>query len=315
MGDESIWKKEISFGRKRKDEESEPRGESESVWKKEISFGRKKKAEEPAQPEAVPESVEEPAAPSEQTWTRAVSFGRKSQTEPVPGVSSADEPVAEEPVAEDIPAVVDMPVAAVDAEEAPPPAEEQSTAPEETWTRAVSFGRKSQPEPAVEESAPVVELPVAEEATPVLGDAPAEPAVEEPAWSKEVSFSRAPAQPELQPEPVAVEAVAVPEPAPRVHAPVTAEELQRLDETEPEKKVPFWKKEIGGKKKPKAESLPAAPVAVATDDGEPEKRFPSGRRRSAARRSRRPSACRSRRRRSKRSLRRSPSSASRSSQR
>jgi len=47
---------------------------------------------------------------------------------------------------------------------------------------------------------------------------------------------------------------------------VTADELSPLDEAEAEeKKVPFWKKEIGGKKKQKpAKKVSAAPIAAAT---------------------------------------------------
>jgi type IV pilus assembly protein PilM len=44
-----------------------------------------------------------------------------------------------------------------------------------------------------------------------------------------------------------------------VHAPVTADELAELDE--PELKVPFWKKEIGGKKKQKTRKAPKTPKA------------------------------------------------------
>src|SRR5512133_2720719 len=125
MADESIWKKEISFGRKRKEEgeKSEPEqtdSEATSIWKKEINFGRKKKSAEPEP--VVEEPVAEDPAPQEETWTRAVSFGGKAEPEPV----------AEEPAPQ-----------------------------EETWTRAVSFGRKSEPEPVAEESG--AEEPVAEE--------------------------------------------------------------------------------------------------------------------------------------------------------
>jgi type IV pilus assembly protein PilM len=97
------------------------------------------------------------------------------------------------------------------------------------------------------------------------------PTEAEPVWTKEVSFSRAPAHPEpaLEPEPVA----AIPEPAPGVHAPVTADELPPLDDPEPEK-VSFWKKEIGGKKKAKAESAPAATDTVPADDVEPDQKVP-----------------------------------------
>src|SRR5438477_67056 len=173
MGDESIWKKEISFGRKRKEDapaESNPAEESTSVWKKELSFGRKKKQEEtPApEPEVVAEVPEEAPA-SEETWTRAVSFGRKVQPEPL-----AQEPVAEEPVAAPDDAAEEAPVAA----------------PESDADRGAA-------ELAVEVPTPA-----------------------EPVWTKEVSFSR-PHAPTTDPESIA----AIPEPASGVHAPVTADEL------------------------------------------------------------------------------------------
>jgi type IV pilus assembly protein PilM len=255
MADESIWKKEISFGRKRKEEgeKSEPEqtdGEATSIWKKEISFGRKKKAEpDPVEEAAADEPMAEEAAPQEETWTRAVSFGRKTESEPAPA-----EPVAEEPAPQ-----------------------------EETWTRAVSFGRTTEPvaeEPVAQE--PVVEEPVAEEP---------EPAPQEETWTRAVSFGRKPewapdaatddsspvqgTVPEAGPEePVAVEEPVVaeaptetwsakpappPEPAPAVQAPVTAAELAPLEEEAEEKSVPFWKKDIsfgGGKKKQPKEKKP-----------------------------------------------------------
>jgi type IV pilus assembly protein PilM len=318
MADESIWKKEISFGRKRKEEgeKSEPEqtdGEATSIWKKEIGFGREKKAapdpvvEEPAAEES---STEEPA-PQEETWTRAVSFGRKTEPEPVPaedpapeeetwtravsfGRKTEPEPVAAEPVAEE-----------------PAPQEE-------TWTRAVSFGRKTEPEAeaVTDDSSPVqgtvpeagpeepaaVEEPVAvaEEPEPVAAEPVAEePAPQEETWTRAVSFGRK-TEPEAEAvtddsshiqgtvpeagpeEPVAVEEPVVaeaptetwsakpalpPEPAPGVHTPVTAAELPLEDDVE-EKSVPFWKKDIsfgGGKKKepkemkPKAERAPQQP--------------------------------------------------------
>ena len=296
MADESIWKKEISFGRKRKaDEPAEPKQEQTddeptSVWKKEISFGRKKKNTDAVAPEPV---AEEPPPAEEETpaWTRAVSFGRKSEpTEPVAEEPVVEEPapVAEEPVVEqpapvvEFPApVVELPVAAAESE---PVADDsghaEGTVPEigPVWTKEVSFSRAAEgaapvaegavaDEPVVEEPAPVVELPVGAAASePVADDSGhAEGTVPEagPVWTKEVSFSR-------EPEPVAEapapepEVAAVPAPAPGVHAPVTAEELSPLPEEET-KKVPFWKKDIslgGGKKKekqPKAERAPKQP--------------------------------------------------------
>jgi type IV pilus assembly protein PilM len=286
MADESIWKKEISFGRKRneegeKSESEQTDGEATSIWKKEISFGRKKKAAPDSvveEPGAEEPSAEEPA-PQEETWTRAVSFGRKTEPEPAP---------AEDPAPE-----------------------------EETWTRAVSFGRKAEPEAEAasddsspvqgtvpeagpDEPAPVVEAvtnePVAEEPEPVAE----EPAPQEETWTRAVSFGRK-TEPEAEAvtddsssvqgavpearaeEPVAVEEPVVaeaptetwsakpappPEPAPRVHTPVTAAELPPLEDDVEEKSVPFWKKDIsfgGGKKKqpkekkPKAERAPKQP--------------------------------------------------------
>jgi type IV pilus assembly protein PilM len=313
MADESIWKKEISFGRKRKEEgeKSEPEqtdSEATSIWKKEISFGRKKKSAEPEP--VVEEPVAEEPAPQEETWTRAVSFGRKDNEQPeiaaddsspvegtVPeagpeepapqeetwtravsfGRKSEPEPVAEEPVAEEH-----------------EPAAEEPAPLEETWTRAVSFGRTAEPEPVAEE--PVAEEPVAEEQEP----AAEEPAPEEETWTRAVSFGRksepepeaatddsspvqgtvpeaGPEEPVAVEEPVAAEAptetwsatpAPPPEPAPGVHAPVTAAELPPLEDEAEEKSVPFWKKDIsfgGGKKKqpkekkPKAERAPKPP--------------------------------------------------------
>jgi type IV pilus assembly protein PilM len=236
MADESIWKKEISFGRKRKEEgeKSEPEqtdGEATSVWKKEISFGRKKNAA----PDPV---VEEPAAeepePQEETWTRAVSFGRKTQP-------LAEEPVAEEPVAE-VPAV-DEPVV-----EEPQPAPAPQ---EETWTRAVSFGRRTEPEAEA----------ATDDSSPVQGTVP-EPGPEEPVAVEEPVVAEAPTETwSAKPAPPRA-------PAPDVHAPVTAAELLPLEDEVEEKSVPFWKKDIsvgGGKKKqpnekkPKAERAPKQP--------------------------------------------------------
>jgi type IV pilus assembly protein PilM len=266
MADESIWKKEISFGRKRKEEgeKSEPEqtdGEATSVWKKEISFGRKKKAapdpvvEEPAAEEP---SADEPA-PQEETWTRAVSFGRKREPEveaatddssPVQGtvpeagpegLVPVEESVAEEPVADG--PVVEEPVA-----EEPEPGPQ-----EETWTRAVSFGRKTEPEPE----------PVAatDDSSQVQGTVP-EARPEEPLTVDEPVVAEAPTETwSAKPAPP-------PEPAPGVHAPVTAAGLPPLEEEVNEKSVPFWKKDIsfgGGKtkepkeKKPKAERAPKQP--------------------------------------------------------
>ncbi|MFL5945190.1 MAG: type IV pilus assembly protein PilM [Gaiellaceae bacterium] len=249
MADESIWKKEISFGRKRKPEQPEEMGaepdadashQPTSIWKKELSFGRKKNAVEEPEPVVADEPVAEaPVADEapieEQVWTRAVSFGRKDESADVPAPEADAEPPAPEPVVDE------------------QPVEEQ------VWTRAVSFGRKDEAEFGRKDEAepePVTE-PVAE-AEPALEPAPAVPDGPTETWS---------AAPSLPPEPVAQPTAAaplsVPEPAPGIHAPVTAEELPPVPGEE--KKVPFWKRDIslggGGKKAktPKAEREPKQP--------------------------------------------------------
>ena len=163
----SIWKKEISFGRKKQEAETDaPAEQPASIWKKEISLGRKKKPAEASEPAddsgqvqgTVPEAGPEEAPPEqEQVWTRAVSFGRKtSEAEAV-----TDEPEAAAVTSGDVSGSdpgtgPEEPVAAP--EEAPP---EQ----EQVWTRAVSFGRKATEEqPATDESAPEEPIAVSEEA-------------------------------------------------------------------------------------------------------------------------------------------------------
>jgi type IV pilus assembly protein PilM len=265
VDEQSIWKKEISFGRKKKaapkveTDGDAPAEKPTSIWKKEISFGRKKKSADVTEPVEVAadasgdvqgsdhEPGPEETAPDEQVWTRAVSFGRKAEPvadEPVEVEAAADQAEAdvqgsepetrpEEPVTDG--AVADEPEVVADASgdvqgsdlETGP---EGTTGPDEeqAWTTAVSFSRTSEPAPEPE---PVPETPVVHEAA----EAPTE------TWS---------AVPSLPP---------APEPVPVVHPPVPAAELRA---PEPEQKVPFWKKEIsfgGGKKrekKPKAERAP-----------------------------------------------------------
>lgn len=217
---ESIWKKEMSFKKKPKDPSDDHQVEPEaaastSLWKKELSLKRKPKADTPVEVEAVadkhvavpdpePAAVELPPvelpvgeAPVEQlTWKKEVSFSRATDDDAV----AADPVVAEQP---------DLPV------------------PEESeWKREVSFSRKpGADEPvAVEDDAPdaepaeadaevvaldepSVDMPlVAENST--VADEPDD--VVEPAWTKEVSFSR-----KAEPEPVVEEPV--------VEEPVVAE--------------------------------------------------------------------------------------------
>ena len=280
MGDQSVWKKEISFRRKPKDPKASPEESAErstpdestpeeptSIWKKELSFGRKRKeaaapepiAEEPQpvaeavshiltpDPEPVPTEIPE----EEQVWTKEVSFSRKIEHEPVAEGPVAEEPVAQEPVADepaiaDEPAVVQEPVVAED------PVVDEPVVAEE----------------------PVVEEPAVTE-EPLVGDeqiAPTEAVVaEEPTetWSAKPSL---PPEPEfagpalpvpMQTFPGPALPVAMDAPAAVVHPPVPAAELPPLPGEA--KKTPFWKKDIsfGGSKKsakePKAERAAKEP--------------------------------------------------------
>jgi type IV pilus assembly protein PilM len=228
---------------------------------------------EPAAPEVVdipqepvhgsdPETGSQGTSAEEPEWTRAVSFARKPEPEVVP------EPPALE---------------AVDA-----PVEEVPSAGEATWTRAVSFAPSSEPEvvhepPALEAvDAPVEEVPSAGEATwtRAVSFAPSsepEAVVEPPApETVDATVEETMAAGPIAGEPVVAEPVAppAPEPGPGVHAPVTADELAQLESPEPEKKVPFWKREIGGKKKDKAPKPKPEPVAEAAPAADGEKKVP-----------------------------------------
>jgi type IV pilus assembly protein PilM len=244
--DQSIWKKEISFGRKRKEPASESEttdtgdaatDEPTSIWKKELSFGKKKKAAPEPEPVVEEPVVEQPAA-AEQVWSKEVSF------------SPAEEPAIEEPEIEE------------------PVAEVQPLPDEQVWTRAVSFSPAPEPQHTDEPpAAPVAEVePVVDEDATLV----AEP-VETQAVELEAPTETWSAQPALSPEPVppvsdvpvhVAAAVPVTAPEPGIHAPVTAEELPPLPEAETAK-VPFWKKDLsfggGNKKEPKAKRPPKQP--------------------------------------------------------
>ena len=107
------------------------------------------------------------------------------------------------------------------------------------WNKEMSvsdlFGRKKKD--AAEASEPVSEATVAPTPAPTPAPAPVAPE---------------------QAEEIPVQPVAVPAPAPGVNPPVPAAELE--PETEPEAaKVPFWKREIGGKKREPKQKQPKQP--------------------------------------------------------
>src|SRR6185295_6195584 len=147
MADDSIWKKELSFKRKPKDEtdDAPPAAdveESTSLWKRELSLKKSPEADGAPEAEAVVEETpadepvtDEPVAaehvpgtvpdtgPDEPVWKTEVSFARQDADED----GLTQEPaVAEEPVpTADVPGTVPEP------------------GPDETvWKKEVSFGRK-----------------------------------------------------------------------------------------------------------------------------------------------------------------------------
>jgi type IV pilus assembly protein PilM len=214
----------------------------ESIWKKEISFGRKRKEPAPEQEsnDAAETTPEQPTS----IWKREVSFGRKKK--------SAPEPKAVDPVVEAEPPAVELPVAErlapygapeVVADEPddvqgsdPEPGPDETGAEEPVWTKEVSFSRAVESEP-VAEAVAEVEEPALEPEVEVVGAAsesgdvqgsdlepgPDGTSAEEPVWTKEISFSRA-VEPEAVEEQPVVEAEAVVEPVSDVGEPEPAVE-------------------------------------------------------------------------------------------
>jgi type IV pilus assembly protein PilM len=266
MDDQSLWKKELSFGRKPEDEkdgdESPPTDEKPtSVWKKELSLKRESKdavegdaaasatVDEPVveEPVVAEPAGAEPAPEQDEVWTKEVSFSRTPAAEP----DTAPEPiVAAEPVATE----------------------------DETWKKEVSFSRAPAAEPL---AAPADGAPVGEEETvadeqaladePVVAQEPVavELDTEEPLPSLEIEAEPWAAPPSLPPAPLPEAAAAiVPAPIPPVDtpAPVAAVELPLPGGDVP--KVPFWKKELslGGKRRDKpVKERPTASVPEPTD--------------------------------------------------
>jgi type IV pilus assembly protein PilM len=271
MDDQSLWKKELSFGRKPKeqtdaDESPATDAESTSPFKKELSFRRKDEADAvdvnavAAAPAAQPEVDEpvatepvaaEPQVAEETVWTKEVSFARKASHEDA--VVEADPVVAEATTHE------------VTAEQL---ATDLETGPEEmVWKKEVSFSRSPEAEAVAEQSPD--EVPVAHEDSAVHEEpvAQEEPVAEEDTVVVEEPFAVASievkaaaeawdAPPAMPPAPVA-EAMAPSVPAPMpsevIHPPVVAADLPPIV-VEDAPKVPFWKKDLsfGGKKGDKA---------------------------------------------------------------
>ncbi len=270
----SVWKKELSFRRKPKQEQpvAEPAGQT-SVWKKEIHlFGGKAKTEPAAGQEAAAQTSvwkkeislrrkpkqEKPAASAAEPvpiWKKEIHlFGGRAQAEqdaPVQLVAEThpESPVASVPAAPFVPAAEpeaaapDPPVAATP--ETPlPPAE----APEHGWLTAPLDEISLPPDEPEAEAEPE---PVAVEPEPVLA------AVEEPVSEPEpqpVALEEPEPAPLLPPlpagPPLAPAALVLPPSAP---LPVVA--APRVEEPSAQK-VPLLKRELSFKRKPRAPKEP-----------------------------------------------------------
>jgi type IV pilus assembly protein PilM len=240
---ESIWKKEISFRRKGKDEQATsesaapaPARSNEQVpwWKKEVALSRKAK----------PEKAREEQKPSRERavgtdgdvpfWKKEISLSRKPKAAP----AHAAEPEAVAPPEAD----VAVPDAVADVAERIAP-----------WVAAAAdaAARAQAGEATPAADAPTVEIPAA--AAPAqdvqLPPAPAAPPAAAP-------------EPAPAPVPAPVQPAAPTPPAPDVTPravvtpPVPASELPPLPDEEERK--PFWKRDLGRKKGPKAEEEPKA---------------------------------------------------------
>jgi len=268
---DSIWKKEISFGRKPKDEKPQPVDDSkaeakQSVWKKEISLGRKEKAE--TSPPVVPDAPESASVEAEIDVLREkeLEFQRRLQqvaraAEPSQALASAAPPA---------------PVAA--------PASE----PESIWKKEISFRRKSveaRPEHAAvtaESGGGATEPPVSiwKKEISFRKKTDGEPKERgDSIWTKDISLRRREAR-SAQVRALAEEALQAieaagtpPEPwlaDPELPPEPVAEPVAQAPVMPPaEKKPSIWKREIG---KPKKTSEPAEETAELPVDGEKPKR-------------------------------------------
>ena len=248
MDEQSIWKKEISFGRKKAPKAPpEPGEERTSIWKKEIGFKKKSKAEQTEKPKTAAQS---PAEPKQSIWKKEISFGKKAK---------AEAPAAQPPVGDSGPGE-----GVRGDREASPATTETPTQPITVAPEAVAAPPAPVvPEPASAEATPAPVVPAPEPAPvfrPAVAEAP-EPAAQPPVrdsgpgegvWgNREVSpaTTEAPVQPEAAPPviqipiPPTTTAVPSPPPAPQVvHPPVPAAALP--PEPKDEKSVPFWKRDI-----------------------------------------------------------------------
>lgn len=232
---------------------------SDSIWKKEISFGRK--AKQPKDEAAAPAPEEQAKPKSESVWKKEISFGRKPKNEPEAPVAAEHAP--EPPVSsvtERIAAYVPEPQPAVPAEEPLPPITgdygwlTQDFDPNEIPDNMPAIPAPKVDLPRVAPPLPLPDLasvvapdpmPLAEP-TPAPAPAPASAAKAQPFWKKELSVKRTPKAPK---EPKAAKPPKEPK-AKKVKEPKEPKEPKAA-------KPPIWKREIS-LGKPKIERAPKA---------------------------------------------------------
>src|SRR5581483_9008037 len=136
---DSVWKKEISFGRKRKVED--PPETPESIRVKQLAF-QQKLAEAAASPApAGPPATQQPEPEAKQPsmWKKEISFGRKrAEEQPVAEVVlpavPPPAPVAA-PIAFEAPAEIELPDLSAPA----PTLRTYAAEPESIWKKEISF--------------------------------------------------------------------------------------------------------------------------------------------------------------------------------
>ena len=227
MSDEkpSIWKKEISFRRKPEDDDVDgfDDGGKTSIWKKEITLG-KRRPDEPDTPD-----FEGPAEPE------LVVAAAESEPAPEPVLASDPAPVV--PVAPAPPAI--------EHDWLTQPLEEVSEPPAEPAPIALV---PDPPAPVVPVPAPIPELPPVAAAPPPAPEPPVEPATVElpPVELPPVELPPV----ELAPVELPQAEVAAVEPA-AVQAPLAVDAPN----------VPFYKKDLSFKRKPREPRPPREPKA------------------------------------------------------
>jgi type IV pilus assembly protein PilM len=289
---DSVWKKEISFGRKRKVEDLPETPESVRV--KQLAFQEKLAQVAGAGTPAVAASPPAPEPEEQQAsmWKKEISFRRKrAEEQPIAEVVLPAVP-APAPVAAQVdfepPVEIELPDLSAPA----PTLRTYASEPESIWKKEITFRRKPQAEQAPGDDAPSqppVSIWKKEITLRRKPDAEGDDQRSDSIWHKEISFRRRQewkkeidqlaeealrevdaaaaatgpkgetwlAKPELPPEPLPDVSAPAPAPAPALTPAAAAPAPAPVAE---KPKTSIWKREIGGSKKqkqPRAEQ-PAA---------------------------------------------------------